>query len=49
MRTIPMLESIPDEIVCIRAPDEIPIVMFSHVDNLEGLSRAVLYVINLIK
>lgn len=44
MRTIPLLETIPDEIICLRAPDfhEIPIVMFSHVDNIEGLSRAVL-------
>jgi len=44
MRTIPLLEVIPDEIYCIRQPDsnEIPIVMFSHVDNIEGLTRAVM-------
>lgn len=44
MRTIPLLELIPDEIFCIRQPDlnDVPIVMFSHVDNIEGLSRAVM-------
>ena len=44
MRTIPLLEVIPDEIHCIRHPNlnEIPIVMFSHVDNIDGLTRAVM-------
>jgi hypothetical protein len=43
MRTIPFLESITDEIMCVRQPDanQIPIVMFSNVDNVEGLTRAV--------
>lgn len=47
MRTIPLLETIPDEIMCIRRPEnhEIPTVMFSHVDNQEGLTRAVMYVV----
>lgn len=44
MRTIPLLESIPDEIMCMRRPEgnEIPVVMFSHIDNVDGLTRAVL-------
>lgn len=44
MRTIPLLETIPDEIMCLRQPDanEIPIIMFSNVDNIEGLTRAVM-------
>lgn len=44
MRTIPPLETIPEEIQCIQKPEihEIPIVMFSHVDNLDGLTRAVM-------
>lgn len=42
-RTLPPLELIPDEITCTKYPDQdkIPKVMFSNVDNLEGLSRAV--------
>jgi hypothetical protein len=44
IRTLPLMESIPDEILCVRHPDvnDIPYVMFSHVDNVEGLSRAVM-------
>lgn len=44
MRTIPLLESIPNEIVCIRRPEnyQMPIVMLSHIDNVDGLTRAVM-------
>lgn len=43
MRTIAFLESIPDEITCARQPEpnNVPVVMFSQVDNIEGLRRAV--------
>lgn len=43
MRTLPSLETLPDEVVCVRQleTDAIPIVMFSQVDNLEGLARTV--------
>jgi hypothetical protein len=42
MRTIPFLESFSEEIVCIRQPDanNIPVIMFSQVDNFDGLNRA---------
>ena len=42
IRTIPFLESFPNEIVAIRHPDinNIPYIMFSQVDNVEGLNRA---------
>lgn len=42
-RTVPPLEVIPDEIVSKKQPDadKIPIVLFSNVDNIGGLSRAV--------
>jgi hypothetical protein len=44
MRTIPFLESLPNEIACMR-PAEMNlspvVVMFSHVDNIDGLMRAV--------
>lgn len=43
IRTIPFLETISDEINCIRQPEpnNIPIVMFSQIDNSDGLIRAV--------
>jgi hypothetical protein len=43
MRTIPFLETISDEINCIRQPEpnNIPVVMFSQIDNADGLTRAV--------
>lgn len=43
MRTSPPLEEIPEEITCNQLPDpeKIPRVMFSQVDNIEGLTRAV--------
>jgi len=43
MRTIPYLEVIPDEISCVRQPEpnNVPIVMLSQVDNVDGLTRAV--------
>lgn len=43
MRTIPFLETIPDEIACVRQPEpnNVPIVMLSQVDNADGLARAV--------
>ncbi|KAJ6636356.1 PAX-interacting protein 1, partial [Pseudolycoriella hygida] len=42
-RTIPPLEEIPDEIQCNWKPDadKVPKVVFSQVDNIEGLKRAV--------
>lgn len=42
-RTLPPMEPIPAEIVCQRqpAPDAIPHVLFSQVDNSEGLAHAV--------
>lgn len=44
MRTIAFLETIPDEIICVRQPEpnNMPIVMFSQVDNIESLNRAVM-------
>uniref|UniRef100_A0A8D8J950 PAX-interacting protein 1 n=1 Tax=Culex pipiens TaxID=7175 RepID=A0A8D8J950_CULPI len=43
-RTLPPLEAIPGEIVCQRQPDadSIPHVLFSQIDNTEGLMRAVM-------
>ncbi|XP_059608090.1 PAX-interacting protein 1 [Phlebotomus argentipes] len=43
IRTLPPLEPIPDEIVCTKTPegDEVPKILFSQVDNLDGLTRAV--------
>lgn len=43
MRTIPYLETFPDEVVCVRQPEpnNVPVVMFSQVDNMDGLNRAV--------
>lgn len=43
MRTIAYLETIPDEISCIRQPEanNVPVVMLSSVDNVDGLNRAV--------
>lgn len=43
MRTHPPLEEIPDEIICneFLEPDKVPRIMFSQVDNIEGLKRAV--------
>ena len=43
MRTIPPLETLPDEVVCVRPldTDVVPVVMFSQVDNLDGLARTV--------
>lgn len=37
------LETIPDEIICIEGPSNgiVPYILFSQVDNLEGLKRAV--------
>uniref|UniRef100_A0A182JVI3 PAX-interacting protein 1 n=1 Tax=Anopheles christyi TaxID=43041 RepID=A0A182JVI3_9DIPT len=42
-RTLPPMEAIPQEIVCQRqpAPDAIPHVLFSQVDNSDGLKHAV--------
>lgn len=42
-RTVPPLEDIPNEIVCTKQPepDQIPNVIFTCVDNIEGLTRAV--------
>lgn len=42
-RTLPPLEAIPDEIICTKQPEpeKIPKVIFSNVDNVEGLTRAV--------
>jgi PAX-interacting protein 1 len=43
LRTIPFLETFPEEISCVRQPEpnNVPVVMFSQVDNVEGLNRAV--------
>uniref|UniRef100_A0A1B0CG64 PAX-interacting protein 1 n=2 Tax=Lutzomyia longipalpis TaxID=7200 RepID=A0A1B0CG64_LUTLO len=43
MRTLPLLEPIPDEIICTKTPEgeDVPKVLFSQVDNLDGLTRAV--------
>lgn len=42
-RTIPPLEEIPDEIVCNELPgDKAPKILFSQVDNIEGLTKAVM-------
>lgn len=43
MRTIPPLEEIPEEIVCSELPesDKAPRIIFSQVDNIEGLTKAV--------
>lgn len=44
MRTLPPLETLPDEVVCVRPLENdgvVPVVMFSQVDNLDGLARAV--------
>ncbi|GAB0097831.1 PAX-interacting protein 1 [Sergentomyia squamirostris] len=43
IRTLPPLEPIPDEIVCKKAPqgEDVPKILFSQVDNLDGLTRAV--------
>lgn len=45
-RTEPVLELIPDEILCTTYPDpeSVPKVIFSQIDNEEGLKRAVKYV-----
>lgn len=44
VRTHPPLEPIPDEIICTQLPesDQVPKIIFSQVDNLSGLQRAVL-------
>lgn len=43
MRTLPPLETLPDEVVCVRQLDNdaVPVVMFSQVDYLDGLARTV--------
>ncbi|CRK86347.1 CLUMA_CG000101, isoform A [Clunio marinus] len=43
LRTIPFLETIPEEINCIKQPEpnNIPIVMLSQVDDEDGLTRAI--------
>lgn len=43
LRTMPPLEMIPENIVCLTEPDpdNVPKILFSQVDNLEGLKRAV--------
>lgn len=43
MRTIPPLEEIPDEILCTEPleADKAPKIIFSQVDNIEGLTKAV--------
>lgn len=43
VRTIPPLEEIPDEIMCNETPeaDKAPKIIFSQVDNIEGLTKAV--------
>lgn len=35
------LEVLPDEIVCNEKPEQVPKILFSQVDNLEGLKNAV--------
>lgn len=42
-RTYPHLEVIPDEIQCnqLPVPDKVPRIMFSQIDNIEGLQRCV--------
>lgn len=35
------LEILPDEIVCNEKPEKVPRILFSQVDNLEGLKNAV--------
>lgn len=44
LRTLPPLEPIPAEIICQRQPDadSIPNILFSQIDNTEGLTRAVM-------
>ncbi len=43
IRTIPPLEEIPDEVLCTEPPeaDKVPKIIFSQVDNIEGLTKAV--------
>ncbi|KFB37609.1 AGAP001710-PA-like protein [Anopheles sinensis] len=43
-RTMPPMETIPAEIVCQRQPasDAIPCILFSQIDNTEGLTRAII-------
>lgn len=35
------LEILPDEIVCNEKPEQVPRILFSQVDNLDGLKNAV--------
>lgn len=35
------LEVLPDEIVCNEKPEQVPRILFSQVDNLDGLKNAV--------
>lgn len=41
MRKYEPLEVIPDEIVCNEKPEQVPRIIFSQVDNLDGLKKAV--------
>lgn len=43
VRTHPPLELIPDEIICnqLPDPDKVPRIIFSQIDNMDGLNRAV--------
>jgi hypothetical protein len=44
VRTREPLEPIPNEIVCTKQPepDKVPCILFSSIDNVDGLNRAVM-------
>ena len=47
LRTLPPMEQIPEEILCKKLPEidsEVPHILFSQIDNIEGLTKAVKYV-----
>lgn len=37
-------EVLPEQIVCNEKPEQVPRILFSHVDNIDGLKNAVTYV-----
>lgn len=43
IRTYPPLEVIPEEIICnqLPEPDQAPRILFSQIDNVDGLTKAV--------
>ena len=43
MRTLPPMETIPNEVICNQMPDpeNAPVIMLSQVDNNNGLNRAI--------